>query len=87
MDYWLITTGPDKEPGIKGALLRRIDPTASTWDTVEVGSVDGVLAKLKAAGARIVQPKMSVPRVGYQAHCQDTEGNVSGVHQTDASAP
>lgn len=87
VDYWLITTGPDEEPGINGALLRRIDPKASTWNTVEVGSVDEVLAKIQAAGGRIIQPKMSVPGVGYQAYCQDTEGNVFGVHQTDESAP
>ena len=29
-DYWLITTGPDDEPGINGGLMKRSDPSAST---------------------------------------------------------
>jgi catechol 2,3-dioxygenase-like lactoylglutathione lyase family enzyme len=30
MDYWLITTGPENEPGIDGALIRRQDPAVPT---------------------------------------------------------
>ena len=86
VDYWLITTGPDDEPGINGALMRRTDPSAGTWNTVEVSSVDALIAKVVEAGGKVVQPKVAIPGVGYQAYCMDTEGNIFGIHQSDESA-
>jgi len=85
-DYWLITTGPDDEPGINGGLMKRMDPSASTWNTVEVPSVDEFTAKIIESGGKVVMPKTTIPGVGYQAYCQDTEGNVFGLHETDESA-
>lgn len=85
-DYWLITTGPDDEPGINGGLMKRMDPSASTWNTVEVPSVDEFTAKIVESGGKVVGPKTAIPDVGYQAYCQDTEGNVFGVHEADESA-
>jgi predicted enzyme related to lactoylglutathione lyase len=85
-DYWLITTGPDDEPGINGGLMKRMDPSASTWNTVEVPSVDEFTAKIVESDGKVVVPKRAIPGVGYQAYCQDTEGNVFGVHQVDESA-
>jgi predicted enzyme related to lactoylglutathione lyase len=86
VDYWLITTGPDEEPGINGALMVRSDPGASTWNTVEAPSVDEFTARVVAAGGKVISPRTAIPGVGYQAYCQDTEGNVFGVHQADDSA-
>jgi predicted enzyme related to lactoylglutathione lyase len=85
-DYWLITTGPDDEPGINGGLMKRMDPSASTWNFIEVPSVDEFTAKVVESGGKVVVPKTAIPGVGYQAYCQDTEGNVFGVHQIDESA-
>ena len=85
-DYWLITTGPDDEPGINGGLMKRMDPSASTWNTVEVPSVDEFTAKIVESGGKVVVPKTAIPGVGYQAYCQDTESNVFGLHETDESA-
>jgi predicted enzyme related to lactoylglutathione lyase len=85
-DYWLITTGPDDEPGINGGLMKRMDPSASTWNTIEVPSVDEFTAKVVESGGKVVVPKTAIPGVGYQVYCQDTEGNVFGVHQVDESA-
>jgi len=85
-DYWLITTGPDDDPGINGGLMKRSDPSASTWNTVEVPSVDEFTAKVVESGGKVVMPKTAIPGVGYQAYCQDTEGNVFGLHETDESA-
>lgn len=86
VDYWLINTGPEDEPGINGALMKRSDPGTSTWNTVDVPSVDEFLANVVAAGGKVVMPKTTVPGVGYQAYCQDTEGNVFGIHQVDPEA-
>ena len=85
-DYWLITTGTQDEPGIDGALTRRSELAASTVNTVDVSSVDESLEKVLAAGGKAIVPKMAVPGVGYMAYCQDTEGNVFGMMQSDPSA-
>jgi predicted enzyme related to lactoylglutathione lyase len=85
-EYWLITTGPDEEPGINGGLMKRTDPSATTWNTIQVDSVDAYLAKIVQAGGTVVLPKQTIPGVGYQAYCQDTEGNIFGVHETNESA-
>ena len=31
-------------------------------------------------------PKTTIPGVGYQAYCMDSEGTVFGVHQRDEAA-
>ena len=85
-DYWLITTGTQDEPGIDGALTRRSELAASTVNTVDVSSVDESVDRVLAAGGTVIAPKMAVPGVGYMAYCQDTEGNVFGMMQSDPSA-
>jgi predicted enzyme related to lactoylglutathione lyase len=44
------------------------------------------MAKVTAAGGKVLGPKTTIPGVGYHAYCQDTEGNVFGILQTDMSA-
>lgn len=85
-DYWLITTGPDAEPGINGALARRSDGLQVTQNTVDVTSLDEALAKVVSNGGTIVLPKMPVPGIGYLAYCKDTEGNIFGLMENDESA-
>lgn len=85
VDYWLITTGPDDEPGIDGAIARR-DELKSTVNTIEVSSVDEFTQKVADAGGKVVTPKIAIPGVGYHSYCMDTEGNVFGVMQNDPTA-
>ena len=90
-DYWLVTTGPDNEPGINGAILRRRGPVngdavIAYVCTIDVPSVDDVIAKITARGGTIALPKMGVPHVGWLAYAKDTEGNIFGVMQSDPSA-
>jgi uncharacterized protein len=85
-DYWLVTTGPDGEPGINGGILRRQHPGAGTCNTVRVNSLETALASITKNGGKIAMPKMPIPGVGYLAYCTDTEGNVFGVLQPDANA-
>jgi uncharacterized protein len=82
--YWLVMTGDASEPGIDGAIRPRT-PGGSTTNTIEVTSVDEFLAKIVSAGGTIVEPKMTVPKVGVMAYCRDTEGNVFGIIQMDPS--
>jgi predicted enzyme related to lactoylglutathione lyase len=83
--YWLVTTGEDKKPGINGGIMRRVGK-GSTWNTIDVPSVDEFLEKILKAGGKIVQKKTAVPGVGYMAYCADTEGNVFGIMQENPKA-
>ncbi len=87
MDYWLITTGPEDQPGIDGGLMKREHPGASTTNTIDVPSADEFISKITEAGGKIVAPKQSIPGIGYFAYCQDTEGNTFGIMEEDTSAP
>ncbi|MFB0546565.1 MAG: VOC family protein [Anaerolineae bacterium] len=85
-DYWLITTGEENEPGINGGLMKRMNPSATTINTIAVPSIDDFLAKISEHGGKIIGPKMAIPGIGYHAYCQDTEGNMFGIIQEDTSA-
>ena len=90
-DYWLITTGPDTEAGINGAIVQRPQPISGNAAnafvcTIDVASVDDAIAKITSHGGTIALPKMAVPHVGWLAYAKDTEGNIFGVMQSDHSA-
>ena len=91
MDYWLVNTGPDSQPGINGGLLRRqgeIDGQAviAYVCTVDVENIDASIAKAQANGAQVVVPKMPIPGLGWLVYCKDTEGNIFGMMQADPEA-
>lgn len=92
LDYWLITTGDDKEPGINGALMKRQGrkyPDMAVIGyvcTVQVDNIDEYMKKAEKSGGVNAVPKNTIPGVGYVAYFQDTEGNVFGIHQEDRSA-
>jgi predicted enzyme related to lactoylglutathione lyase len=85
IDYWLVTTGDEKKPGINGAIMRRMNE-GNTWNTIDVLSVDEFVRMIVRAGGKVVQEKTTIPGVGYMAYCEDTEGNVFGIMQDDSSA-
>jgi uncharacterized protein len=90
-DYWLITTGPDDQPGINGGLMRRmgaIDGQAviAYVCTVDVESVDAALARVLERGGQLALPKMPIPGVGWLAYARDPEGNLFGMMQAEAAA-
>jgi len=86
MPYWLITTGPNIEPGINGGLMPRRDPAEPCVNTVGVANIDVSLATVPAHGGLCVVPKMPVPGVGWLAYCKDTEGHIFGMMQPDPTA-
>jgi predicted enzyme related to lactoylglutathione lyase len=91
MEYWLIKTGPDSEPGINGGMLRRhgtIDGQAviAYVCTVAVPALDATMEAITKAGGQIVMPKMVVPHVGWLAYAKDTQGNIFGIMQPDQAA-
>jgi hypothetical protein len=86
MDYWLISTGPEDEPGIDGGLAPKQDPETGVENTIDVASVDEAVAKVEAGGGKVIRPKSAVPGVGWLAYCEDTEGNRFGVMESDPEA-
>jgi predicted enzyme related to lactoylglutathione lyase len=72
-----------KEPGaINGGLFQR--PAEAPAPTIYVGvaSVEASLAKVTAAGGRIVTPRTPIPGMGAYARVADTEGNVIGLFES-----
>jgi predicted enzyme related to lactoylglutathione lyase len=86
LDYWLVATGSDDEPGIHGAITPRMAADQVTTNTVSVASVDDYTKKVVEAGGNVTMPKRAVPGQGYIAYCEDTEGNVFGVMELDPTA-
>jgi len=91
MDYWLVTTGPDSQPGINGGLLRRqgeIDGQAviAYVCTIDVENIDAAITKSQSLGAQVVVPKMPIPGMGWLVYCKDSEGNIFGMMQADPEA-
>jgi hypothetical protein len=89
--YWMVTTGPDGEPGINGGLMPRhglIDGQAviAYVCTIDVPSVDAALEKALALGGQLALAKMPIPGIGWLAYAKDTEGNIFGMVQNDPSA-
>jgi len=91
MDYWLVTTGPDEQPGINGGLVRRqgeVDGQAviAYVCTVDVADIDASFQTAMANGAEVAVPKMPIPGMGWLVYCKDTEGNIFGMMQADPNA-
>ena len=82
MPYWMITTGPDGEPGINGGLSVRQED-ANTVNTIDVKDVDAVLSQIKEAGGQILVEKGPIPGIGWYAQFSDPAGNVFGLMQDD----
>lgn len=91
MEYWLITTGPDDQPGINGGLVRRQgeddgQAVIAYVCTVDVADVDASEKKALELGGQVVVPKMPIPGMGWLVYCKDTEGNIFGMMQNDPEA-
>jgi predicted enzyme related to lactoylglutathione lyase len=86
MEYWMVVTGKEGEPGINGGMMKKPGGITSTTNTIGVGSVDSAIDAVLKAGGKKIMPKTPIPTVGYFAYCEDTEGNMFGVMQADPNA-
>jgi uncharacterized protein len=91
MDYWLVTTGDNSQPGINGGLLKRmgaIDGCAviAYVCTIDVEALDAVVEKALSLGGQLALEKQAIPGVGWLAYCKDPEGNIFGMMQDDPQA-
>ncbi len=89
--YWLISTGEGR--GIDGGLVPRRGPEPAHGQpvnamvcTVDVESIDDIVARALELGGSIALPKNAVPGVGWLAYIKDTEGNILGLMQNDPRA-
>lgn len=86
MEYWMITTGDEKEIGIDGGMQKRGEPGASTNTVIGIDSIDDTVRKIEELGGTIVAPKMAVPGIGWAAYFKDVDGNLFGLMQEDKDA-
>ena len=87
-DYYRIEAGPAGEPGIDGGIGLVADaPLAEgrpmTQLTMPVDDLAAVLARVRAAGGRIVEPRMPIPGIGWYATCAEPGGLKFGLIQPD----
>jgi predicted enzyme related to lactoylglutathione lyase len=86
VEYWLVDTGDESEPGINGGISHRYETISATDNTVGVPNIDEYLEKVTQKGGKIVVDKHPISGVGYNAYCQDVEGTVFGVHEEHPEA-
>ncbi len=84
--YWLVTSGPDSEPGINGALGQKSEDFSVPVFVIGVDDIDTAIAAVQDAGATIAAAKNPIPGVGYAAYFDDPEGNRMGLFESDESA-
>jgi len=92
--YWLVTTGPETEPGINGGIVFRQNPAVPVDGqavnafvcTISVANLDKSVDNVLKSGGSIILPRMAVQGIGWWANCRDTEGNIFGMMQEDANA-
>jgi predicted enzyme related to lactoylglutathione lyase len=86
IDYRPITTGPDDQAGINGALTQRhgeIDGQAviAYVNTIQVDDLAETQRRIADGGGQMVLEPAGIPHVGTVAFFKDTEGNIFGVLQ------
>ena len=86
-DYYFIgTTAEDGSPGIGGGMGKRGFPDQKITNYIGVSSIDSCLTEVARLGGKVVLTKMPVPKFGYLAVCEDTEGNSFGLWEMDPEA-
>ena len=87
VEYWLVTTGDNKDAGINGGLLRpREGQSSGTINTIAVPSLAETTKKIEQCGGKICVPIMAIPKMGWLAYAEDPASNVFGLMEPDTSA-
>ena len=90
-DFYLIETDRMRAGAIRGALQERRElvpdhKMVGYECTILVENIDQTLRAIEANGGRLAAPKFYIPSVGTCAYFFDSEGNVAGLRQPEASA-
>ncbi len=92
-DFYLFTTGPETDPGLKhGLLAKRSGPAAqgslnAFRCTIGVRSIKDAMAAVESAGGKLRSPIVDIPEVGKIAEVADAEDNVFCLGQYLPSHP
>ena len=84
--FFLIRTGTEGDPGIMGALQKRMTPLDGTGTrgyecSISVDSIEEITLAINRHGGTITLEKCAIPTVGWLTKFVDTEGNeVAAVH-------
>ncbi|WP_308492389.1 VOC family protein [Microbacterium terrisoli] len=78
-DDYPMWQGPNGASG--GALVKRATDFTQPRSTVEVDSIDDVLAKAEASGGRVVTPKSPISETSWWGVFEDPDGNVIGLFE------
>ncbi len=83
-DYYLIETQTATgEKGITGGIALREKDYQKITNFIQVDSIDESIEKVKELGGQIIEPKTTIPTVGYIAGCKDTENNIFGLIEVE----
>lgn len=92
-EYFGLTTGPEDQMGINGAITKRQgenmpvgSPISGAVLTIGVEDYDATLAAILKAGGTEAMPKFALPGMAWQGYYFDTENNIFGIHQPDPEA-
>ena len=93
VDYWLIRTGKEGEPGIDGAILPREGAAPTEGQamsgyvcTVDVPNLDEFMKKVEQAGGKITVQKSVIQGIGWNCYAKDPDGNLFVMMQNDPKA-
>lgn len=89
--FFQVQTGPDDDPGIRGALQQRraLLPDAATHGlecTFAVDDVDATVRAVREAGGTILMERFTISGVGHLVFFADPSGNPVGAMQYDDAA-
>lgn len=87
-EYYRIQAGPESEPGINGGVgevkdVKVGDGKPLTVITIGVKNIDYCLERVKKNGGSILEPKTTIPMVGWYATCAEPGGLPFGIIQAD----
>lgn len=93
MDYWMVRTGAEGEPGIDGGIVRRMGaapadgaPVSAFVCTVGVDDCAAMVEKAVSLGGTVAMPKGPIPGMGWLAYVKDLDGNIMGLMEMDEAA-
>ena len=93
MDYWIIKTGSEGQPGIDGGMMRRMGAPPADGQavnayvcTIDVDQLDESMERALALGGTLALAKMPIRGIGWLGYAKDPEGNIFGMMQADPNA-
>lgn len=78
-DYWLVSTGDKKMPGIDGGIYKKDEEHKGALNSIDVPAMGEYIEKVKKNGGMVLGEIQDIPGVGKFVNAQDMEGNKFGM--------